>query len=137
MFEHEYRSRFDAVTPSPELVSATKARLRAALAGEQKPRRLTRRGLAVLAAAAILTATALAAAPAVWQTIQNDLGSRAPYATQVLGSCEDQGIRIQVQAALADTKVTRLYFTLQDLTGNTLDPDTTSDLILSRDRRAI
>ena len=132
MFEHEYRSRFDPVAPSPELVAETKANMRSVLAGERKPRRhLTRRGLTALAAAAVLTVTALAAGPAVWQAIQADLGNRAPYATQVLGSCEDQGIRIEVQAALADTRVTRLYFTLQDLTGNTLDADTTSDLTLS------
>lgn len=132
MFEHEYRSRFDSVAPSPELVADTKTRLRAALAGKERPRRhLTRRGLAVLAAAAVLTATALAAVPAVWQVIQNDLGNRAPYAAQMDSACQDQGIRIQVQAALADTRVTRLYFTVQDLTGNTLDADTTSDLLLS------
>ena len=132
VFEHEYQSRFDAVAPSPELVADTKIRLRAALAGKQRPRRhLTRRGLAALAAAAVLTVSALAAAPAVWQTIQKDLGNRAPYAAQVLGCCEDQGVRIEVQAALADTRVTRLYFTVQDLTGNTLDADTTSDLTLS------
>ena len=134
MFEHEYRNRFDSVAPSPELVADTKAKMRSVLAGEQKPRRhLTRRGLTALAAAAVLTVTALAAAPAVWQAIQNDLGNRAPYAAQVLGSCEDQGIRLEVQAALADTRVTRLYFTLQDLTGNRLDADTTSDLILSQE----
>lgn len=134
MFEQDYRSQFEQISPDPKLVSDTKAAMRAALTEERKPRRhLTRRGLTALAAAAVLTVTALAAAPAVWQAIQNDLGSRAPYAAQVLGSCEDQGIRIEVQAALADTRVTRLYFTVQDLTGNTLDADTTSDLILSQE----
>lgn len=134
MFEHDYRNQFSQVFPDPELVANTKAAMRAVLAGERKPRRhLTCRGLAVLAAAAVLTATALAAAPAVWQTIQNHLGNRAPYATEVLGSCEDQGIRIEVLAALADTRVTRLYFTLQDLTGDTLDADTTSDLLISQE----
>lgn len=108
--------------------------LRAVLSGEQKPRRhLTRRGLTALAAAAVLTVTALAVGPTIWQAIRNDLGNRAPYATEVEAACEDQGIRIEVQAALADTRVTRLYFTLHDLTGNTLDADTTSDLILSQE----
>lgn len=132
MFEQDYRNQLDQIFPDPRLVADTKAAMRAVLTGEQKPRRhLTRRGLAALAAAAVLTVTALAAAPTIWQAIQNDLGNRAPYATQALGSCEDQGIRIEVQAALADTRVTRLYFTVQDLTGNTLDTDTTSDLLLS------
>ena len=134
MFEHDYRNQLDQVSPSPELVADTKAKMRAVLSGEQKPRRhLTRRGLTALAAAAVLTVTALAAAPTIWQAIQKDLGNRAPYAAQVLGSCEDQGIRLEVQAALADTRVTRLYFTLQDLTGTLLDADTTSDLILSQE----
>lgn len=132
MFEQDYRNQLDQISPDPRLVADTKAAMQAVLTGVQKPRHhLTRRGLAALAAAAVLTVTALAAAPTIWQAIQNDLGNRAPYATQVLGSCEDQGIRIEVQAALADTRVTRLYFTVQDLTGNTLDADTTSDLLLS------
>lgn len=134
MFEQDYRNQLDQISPDPKLVADTKAKMRSVLAGEQKPRRhLTRRGLAALAAAAVLTITALAAAPTLWQVIQTDLGSRAPYAAQVLGSCEDQGIRIEVQAALADTRVTRLYFTVEDLTGNTLDAGTTSDLILSQE----
>lgn len=134
MFEQNYRNQLDQISPDPKLVADTKAAMRAVLTGEQKPRRhLTRRGLAALAAAAVLTITALAAAPTLWQVIQKDLGNRAPYAVQVLGSCEDQGICIEVQAALADTRVTRLYFTVEDLTGNTLDADTTSDLILSQE----
>ena len=134
MFEQDYRNQLDQISPDPKLVADTKAAMRAVLTGEQKLRRhLTRRGLAALAAAAVLTVTALAAAPTLWQVIQTDLGNRAPYAAQVLGSCEDQGIRIEVQAAPADTRVTRLYFTVEDLTGNTLDADTTSDLILSQE----
>lgn len=59
---------------------STKAAMRAVLAGEQKPRRhLTRRGLA-----------ALAAAPTLWWVIQKDLGNRAPYAAQGLGSCDPE-----------------------------------------------
>lgn len=134
MFEQDYRNQFDQIFSDPRLVADTKAAMRAVLTGKQKPsRHLTRRGLTALAAAAALTVTALAAAPAIWQAIQNDLGSQAPYATEVNAACEDQGIRIEVQAALADTRVTRLYFTVQDLTGNRLDADTTSDLILSQE----
>ena len=134
MFEHDYRNEFDAITPDRTLVERTRGRMRAALSGEERrPRRFTRRGIIAVAAAAALTVTALAAGPTIWQAIQNDLGSRAPYATEVKAACEDQGIRIEVQAALADTKVTRLYFTLQDLTGTMLDKNTVSDLILSQE----
>ena len=134
MFEPEYRAQFDSINPSPALVEATKDRVRTASSNREKPRRhLTRRGLAALATAAVLTVTALAAGPTLWQAIQNDLGNRASYATQVKAACEDQGIRIEVLAALADTRVTRLYFTVQDRTGALLDADTTSDLILSQE----
>lgn len=134
MFEHDYRAKFDEIAPDRALVEGTRERMRKALSGEKtRPRRLTRRGLVAAAAAAALTVTALAAGTTIWQAIQNDLGSRAPYVTEVEGACEDQGIRIEVQAALADTRVTRLYFTLQDLTGTTLDEDTVSDLILSQE----
>ena len=131
MFEHEYRRRFDAVAPGPELLEDTKARLRAALARERAPRRLTRRGLAALAVCAALIATAAAAAPALWRLVRQDLGEKAPYATAVEGVCEDKGVRMEVLAALADSRVTRLYFTLEDLTGGVLGPDTASDLTLS------
>lgn len=134
MFEPEYRAQFDSINPSPALVEATKDRVRTASSNREKPRRhLTRRGLAALATAAVLTVTALAAGPTLWQAIQNDLGNRASYATQVEAACEDQGIRIEVLAALADTRVTRLYFTVQDRTGALLDADTTSDLTLSQE----
>lgn len=134
MFERDYRTRFDEITPDRALVEGTRDRMRAVLSGKKaRPRRLTRWGLLAAAIAAVLTVSALAAAPIIWQTIQNDLGNRAPYATEVGSACEDQGIRIEVLAALADTRVTRLYFTIQDLTGTRLDEDTTSDLILSQE----
>lgn len=132
MFEQEYRRRFNGFRPDPALVAETKRRMAAAGTGAgRRPRRLTRRAAVALAVCAALVITAAAAGPAIWQAIRDDLGDRAPYATEVLGSCEDQGIRIEVQAALADTRVTRLYFTLQDLTGTLLDAGTDSDLTLS------
>ncbi|OUO42279.1 hypothetical protein [Flavonifractor sp. An306] len=110
MFEHEYQSRFDAVAPSPELVADTKIRLRAALAGKQRPRRhLTRRGLAALAAAAVLTVSALAAAPAVWQTIQKDLGNRAPCHRQARLALNREELPAQtLESSVTDTGVTVL-----------------------------
>ncbi|WP_130870705.1 RNA polymerase sigma factor [Intestinimonas massiliensis (ex Afouda et al. 2020)] len=107
------------------------ALMRAVLSGEQKPRRhLTRRGLTVLAAAAVLTVTALAAGPTIWQAIRNDLGNRAPYAAEVESVCEDQGIRLEGVTALADNRVLRVYFTARDLEGGRLSEDTYLDYSL-------
>ena len=132
MFEQDYRRRFEGVEPSSALLVETVRRMEAVRSGrERPPRRLTRRAAAVLAVCAALVITAAAAGPAIWQAIQNDLGSRAPYATRVEASCEDQGIRIEAQAALADSRITRLYFTMQDLTGEIFRDDTSSDLMLS------
>ena len=125
MFEHDYRAKFDEIAPDRALVEDTRHRMRAVLSGEKiRPRRLTRRGLVAAAAAAALTVTALAAGPTLWQAIQNDLGSRAPYATEVEAACEDQGIRIEGVRALADGRMVRVYFTAQDLNENRLDETT-------------
>lgn len=119
--------------PGPKLVADTKAKMRAVLAGDQKPRRhLTRRGLTALAAAAVLTVTALAAAPTIWQAIQNHLGNQAPYATEVNATCEDQGIRLEAVTALADNRIVRVYFTVQDLEGDRLSEDTQLDYSLEK-----
>ena len=132
MFEQEYRRRFDGIRPDPALVAETKGRMAAAGAGvDRRPRRVTRRAAVALAVCAALVITAAAAGPAIWQAIRDDLGDRAPYATEVQAACEDQGVRMEVHAALADTRVTRVYFTLQDLTGALFGADTTSDLTLS------
>ena len=125
MFEHDYRAKFDEIAPDRALVEDTRHRMRAVLFGEKiRPRRLTRRGLVAAAAAAALTVTALAAGPTIWQAIQNDLGSRAPYATEVEAACEDEGIRMEGVRALADGRMVRVYFTAQDLNKNRLDETT-------------
>ena len=131
MFQDDYRRRMDAVTPDPELLARTKNRMEAAGSGARPPRRLTRRGTAAIVVCAALVVSAAAAGPTIWQAIRSDLGSRAPYAAKVEAACEDQGIRIEAQAALADSRITRLYFTMQDLTGEIFRDDTSCDLILS------
>ena len=136
MFEHDYRKKFDEIIPDRSLVEQTRSRMREVLSGERaRPRRLTRRGLVAVAAAAALTVSALAAGPTIWQAIQNDLGSRAPYATEVEAACEDQGIRIEGVRALADGRMVRVYFTARDLDGNRLDETTQiSDSLMRTDR---
>ena len=138
MFEHDYRAKFDEIAPDRALVEGTRDRMRKALSGEKaRPRRLTRRGLVAAAAAAVLTVSALAAGPTIWQAIQNDLGSRTSYATQVEAACEDQGVRIEAAQALADGRMVRVYFTARDLDGNRLDETTQISCSLMRTDRDV
>lgn len=138
MFEHDYRAKFDEIAPDRALVERTRDRMKAVLSGEKaRPRRLTRRGLLAVAAAAVLTVTALAAGPTLWQAIRNDLGSRAPYATEVEAACEDQGVRIEAVQALADGRMVRVYFTARDLGGNRLDETTQISCSLMRTDRDV
>jgi len=133
VFEHDYRAKFDEIAPDRALVERIRDRMKAVLSGEKaRPRRLTRRGLVAVAAAAALTVTALAAGPTLWQAIQNDLGSRAPYATEVEAACEDQGIRVEAVTALADNRMLRVYFTVRDLEGDRLSGETHLDYTLER-----
>lgn len=124
MFQDDYRRRMDTVRPAPELLARTKRRMEDTGSGVRTPRRLPRRGVAALAVCAALVITAAAAGPTIWQAIQSDLGSRAPYAVEVEAACEDQGIRIEAQAALADSRLVRIYFTARDLEGDRLDENT-------------
>lgn len=138
MFEHDYRAKFDEIAPDRALVERTRDRMKAVLSGEKaRPRRLTRRGLVAAAAAAVLTVSALAAGPTLWQAIRNDLGSRAPYATEVEAACEDQGVRIEAVRALADGRMVRVYFTARDLGGNRLDETTQISCSLMRTDRDV
>jgi len=86
--------------------------------------------LIAAAVAALMLTTALALSPTFRDMILTSLGFRAPYATEVLGSCEDQGITIEAQSALTDGRVTRLYFTVHDPSGVFFLEDTRNDLWL-------
>ena len=131
MFQDDYRRHMDAVRPDPELLARTRRWMEDAGSGVRTPRRLPRRGVAALAVCAALVVTAAAAGPTIWQAIQSDLGGRAPYAVEVEAACEDQGIRIEAQAALADSRLVRIYFTARDLEGNRLDENTEAAYSLS------
>ncbi len=75
-----------------------------------KPRkhRPLRVALIAAAVAALLVTAAMALSPSFRDMILTSLGFRAPYATEVLGSCEDQGITIEAQKARADGRVSFL-----------------------------
>lgn len=131
MLNSEYKREMEAFLPD----AAQLARLRERL--DQAPARPRlhpgRKAVAAILICAALLISALAVAPTLWDIITRDLGAKAPYATVVLTSCEDQGIKIEAVAALADSRVTRLYFTMQDLTGDRLKEDTQWNLMLSLD----
>ncbi len=87
-------------------------------------------GIAFAAAMSLLTLTAFALFPSLRELIRLDLGPKAPYATEVLGSCEDQGITITAQSALTDGRMTRLYFTIHDPSGLFFLEDTDHNLYM-------
>lgn len=86
--------------------------------------------LVLAAALALLTVTALAFVSSLRELIAASLGPRAPYATEVLGSCEDMGVTIEARSALTDGRVVRLYFTVQDPSGVFFLEDTDNDLFV-------
>lgn len=108
--------------------------VRTARPGERGERRrpfALRFALALAAVAVLLAVTALALFPSLREWMLADLGPRAPYAAEVLGSCEDLGIAIQAQSALTDGRMTQLYFTVHDPSGVFFLEDTTNDLDMS------
>lgn len=116
------------------LSGESRARIRAVLAAQSGGREQRQRPsgarlvLALAAVLALLTMTALALFPSLREWMLADLGPRAPYATEALGSCEDRGITIQIQSALTDGRVTKLYFTVHDPSGVFFLEDTDNDL---------
>lgn len=78
---------------------------------------LGRKAVVAIAACALLTVTAAAAAvPAVWQSLQENLGPFAPYAQYIKGaSCTDQGIEIQVLSAISDDLRAQFYVAVRDV----------------------
>lgn len=84
-----------------------------------KPRKHRPLRIALIAAAvaALLVTAAMAISPSFRDMILTSLGFRAPYATEALGSCEDRGVTIEAQKALADGRASFLYFTVHDPTG--------------------
>lgn len=86
---------------------------------------------ALAAALLILIGSALALAPTLRELIAANLGPRASYAAEVLGSCEDLGVTIEAKSALTDNRMTRLYFTVQDPTGVFFLEDTQNDLYMN------
>lgn len=93
------------------------------------PGRLTRRAgrTALIAAAvcALCIVTALAASPTLRDILGQSLGGFVPYSQEMEDvSVTDQGLRVSVVRALADTSGGTVYLEVQDLTGDRLTEDT-------------
>jgi len=98
-----------------------------AMPREHRPLRTV---LIAAAVAALMVTAAMAFSPTFRDMVLASLGFRASYATEVLASCEDQGITIEAQSALTDGRVTRLFFTVHDPSGVFFLEDTRNDLWL-------
>lgn len=81
-----------------------------------------RHALAVAAVCAALTLTALAVSPSLREALAASLGLFEPYSQTIEGlSVVDQGIEVRVVSALSDGNTAKVYYEMQDLTGNRLD----------------
>ncbi len=110
---------------SEDYIREADPNLASAKSRKHRPLRIV---LIAAAVAALLVTAAMALSPSFRDMILTSLGFRAPYATEVLGSCEDQGITIEAKNALADGRAAFLYFTVHDPTGVFFLEDTLNSL---------
>lgn len=128
MLLDNYRKEMEAVGPS----AGQMERLLTAIREEAPAKRRTplRHALAVAAVCAALTLTALAASPGLRDALAAALGVFEPYSQTIEGlSVVDQGIEVRVVSALSDGNTAKVYYEIQDLTGDRLDEFTTNDVM--------
>lgn len=116
-----YQDALDQLTFSPD---SKERLLRSLLDAPQTPPKSRRRSLLTLPLAAVVCALLLAAAaaPKVWEIIQEKQGPFTSYAQTIQGAvAERDGIEVQVLSALADDVQCHIFYTVQDLTGDRLD----------------
>lgn len=113
-----------AAAPSPFDMDSKiiRRRVEATLSAEERERKCymkhkIRLAAALTAVTLAFTGTALAAGPTLGEILQNTLGVYAPYAKPMKGTAEDQGIRVTLVSALADSTQVKVYFELTDLMG--------------------
>lgn len=121
-----YRREMDRLQPRAEKLDELYEMIEGGTEVKQA-KRLSRRTTAVILVCAVLTITAAAAAvPAVWETLQSQLGAFAPYAQAIDGAvCRDQGIEVQVLSALSDDMEARFYLSVRDVEGDRLNENLT------------
>ena len=114
--------------PLPD-AAAVKRRVNAALNADPSERKLYMRQKIRFAAILIAAVTALAgtalAVGSNWDAVVKALGAYAPYAQEVTGvSVTDRGVKVTVEAVLADEGRAVAYVSVADLTGDRLDENT-------------
>lgn len=130
MFDADYKRGMEALGPSDAQMEQMLAVLEQAEERPMKTKKNTTKTVLLAAAlCAALAATALAVSPTLREALQNALGNFAPYAQTVEGlSVEDQGVEVKVVSALSDGNLAKVYYEIQDLTGDRLDEFTFDDL---------
>lgn len=123
MFSDRYRRMNADISPDPALITRTLAAVR------PKPIQFARRRCIALAMACVLilsvTTSAMAASsPDFNKWLYRFLPDIAMYLRPVNMSCEDQGIRMEVQAIYVEGDSADILVSVQDLTGNRLDGTT-------------
>lgn len=123
MFSERYRRMNADISPDPALITRTLA------AVKPKPAWHVRRRCIALAMACVLilsvTTSAMAASsPEFNKWLYRFLPDIAMYLRPVNMSCEDQGIRMEVQAIYVEGDSADILVSVQDLTGDRLDGTT-------------
>lgn len=124
--KNQYRREMEGLGPRPEELERLYQMIEGGTEMKHTKRLSKRAAAAILAFAALMLTAAAAAVPAVWETLQSQLGAFAPYAQPISGAvCRDQGIEVQVLSALSDDMEARFYFSVRDVEGDRLNEDLT------------
>ncbi len=120
MFKTAYRQLCDRMEPSDALIQRT---LRAAKPRKPlfTPRRAVAFALAMMLCLSLGTSALAASFPAFNGWLYTISPDWAMYFRPVQMSCEDQGLRLEVQGIRIERNTAEVYITLQDLTGDRLD----------------
>ncbi len=131
MRNREYRDQMEQIKPDAAALERLYAMVDGQTAPRQRRRRLGRRVVTAAAVCAALAVTALAAGPAVWETLREQLGEFAPYAQTVAGdTAVDQGLELAALQAVSDGEYARIYLSLRDLEGDRLSDNLQTNLLL-------
>ena len=122
MFEEEYRYMMDRVSPEDELVERVIGRMQS---GGKKGLPL-RYPVAVAVCICLFLAgmPVLAAVPQGYRFLYMISPAAAQFFKPVQRSCEDQGIRMEVESACIREDMAEFYVTMQDLEGDRIDGTT-------------
>lgn len=123
-FETAYRAELDRMGPGEQQIQEV---LRfAQTARRASVRRAGRMTLTAAVVCGVLAVSAFALSPDLRQTLSGLLGTFIPYSQTVEGvAATDQGVKVEVVAALTDAAGGTAYLEVTDLEGDRIGPDTT------------